>query len=215
MEGSGFSREGEVVESAGENAVASSNQQKNEAEGGSMGALFMSVHGMVHNKAQFDQANDWAGGLNRQLDVLNSQDGGFQESDDVTRRECVQTKYPSGMRASWFELTEEGPNEYPALGTAGRRTPRSSLKLVDEALEFEVGCMADRGIMGEDGFGDDGLFTQSQAISYVEPDEELNELAAKCFDSNPDMNVLLRKLRDKEKKSIVVLERRTRSKNFL
>lgn len=47
-----------------------------------------------------------------------------------------------------------------------------------------------------------GLFVNGQAVSDGEPEEELNELAAKCFDSDPDMNVPLKKLRGVRKEKI-------------
>lgn len=48
--------------------------------------------------------------------------------------------------------------------------------------------------MGVEGFDDEdeGLFVNGRAVLDGEPEEELNELATKCFDSDPDMNVPLK-----------------------
>lgn len=57
---------------------------------------------------------------------------------------------------------------------------------------------------------------RSQAVIDGEIEDALNELAAKCFDSDPDMHGPLKKIKGvRKQKSIVVLERRTHSKKFI
>lgn len=95
-------------------------------------------------------------------------------------------------------------------------SPRSALKFIDEALEFQLSGLIEKGVLRMDGVDEGGQNIITRAISDVEPEEELNELAAKCLDSYPNMHVPLRKLRGTRKeKSIVALERRTRSKKFI
>lgn len=52
--------------------------------------------------------------------------------------------------------------------------------------------------------------------SSGESEEDLHELAGKEFDSDPEMNIPLKKIKGiRRAKSIVVLERRKRSKKLL
>lgn len=89
-----------------------------------------------------------------------------------------------------------------------QKSPKSSLRLVDEALEFEMGCLAGQGGLE---FGDlSEELMDCREISDVEHGDELNELVAKGFESDPDMHVPLKKLKGvRKEKSIVVFERHT------
>lgn len=92
--------------------------------------------------------------------------------------------------------------------------PRSLLRMVDEALEFELG-----GLARDDVFADNDSIEEvvpSRMVSEGEHEGELNELAGKIFESDPKMNVLLKKVKGvRKEKSIMVLECRTHSKKIL
>ncbi|XP_042974708.1 uncharacterized protein LOC122306346 [Carya illinoinensis] len=78
-----------------------------------------------------------------------------------------------------------------ALHSSTISRPRSILRMIDESLEFELGSMARDGDVftsGRLGPGESG-----RAGSKGDQDEELNELAAKVFDLDPDMHVPLKK----------------------
>lgn len=114
---------------------------------------------------------------------------------------------------TWFELMEqEYDEEYREM--TEKPEPRSPLRLVDMALEFELVELGGRDFFVADAMENEDVL--SRAISDGDSEEGLNELAAKCFESDPDMHVPLKKLKGvRKEKSIVVLERRTRSKKFI
>ncbi|KAF5464894.1 hypothetical protein F2P56_014933 [Juglans regia] len=86
------------------------------------------------------------------------------------------------------QTKNEDNEEIPVSSVNG--SPRCSLKLIDEALEFEIGCMAEREILRLGGLEEEGMLGNDTVVLDGDPEEELNELAAKNFDSDPNMNVL-------------------------
>lgn len=56
-----------------------------------------------------------------------------------------------------------------------------------------MGGLADRGFIEEEGSGEEKLFLHGQVSSDVKPYEELNELAVKCFDYDPNLHVPLKR----------------------
>lgn len=117
---------------------------------------------------------------------------------------------------SWFEQLEKeailADLEEPIDGTS---FPRSSLKIIDETLAFEL-CR-------------DGEREAEDAINYfelnkptgfsifdMEKEDELDELVEKCYKSDFEVNYLLSKIcgRKKKKTTFVALERVTRSKKY-
>lgn len=77
---------------------------------------------------------------------------------------------------------------------------------MDEALEFELGGLGKRAL-----FVDEDLCRANSEGDY----EELNELAAKCFNSDPEMHVPLKNMKGiQREKSIVVLSDVLVPKNY-
>lgn len=79
---------------------------------------------------------------------------------------------PNKLVCSWFELSEEN-SDYEVEGdhvSEKSVSPRTLLKVVDEALEFELSRLGDTG---------DGEFKPSRSLSEREPEDELEELTNK------------------------------------
>lgn len=83
----------------------------------------------------------------------------------------------------------------------------SSLKLIDEAIEFELIHLAERGSYGRGRENDLGL-----CLSEDELGQGGVETAQKCYESDMELNVSQKKLRGAKKKQLIVaLDRVTRS----
>lgn len=92
----------------------------------------------------------------------------------------------------------------------GLLSPRSSLKVIDEAMKFELFHLAER---GEYGRGGDNVLEQS--LSDDDLGQGAVELAQKCYEFDTELNISRKKLQGaKKKQPIVVLDRVTRSNKF-
>lgn len=113
---------------------------------------------------------------------------------------------------SWFEQVEKVDclEETDELNR-GCLSPRSSLKIVDEAMEFELCQIADKGT--EEAIENRGLTgLHVQSLSENEGEDEIEELVTKCFNSDSEIDAPMKNLRGtKKKKATVVLEGTTRS----
>ncbi|XP_035545915.1 uncharacterized protein LOC118348412 [Juglans regia] len=89
-------------------------------------------------------------------------------------------------------------------------SPKSSLKAIYETLKFELFHMADRWL--SKGVGIDAAeFSSCRSMSDGKPEEDVDEFAAKCFESDLELNIQLNCLCGmNEKKSVVILKRMTR-----
>lgn len=85
------------------------------------------------------------------------------------------------------------------------------MKIIDEALEFELCRVSDTAVDGDERMM---AFEQRNVhlLSKKEDEEEIEELAAKCYESGSECDVPIKFLRGvKKKQTSVVLERTTRS----
>ena len=118
----------------------------------------------------------------------------------------VQLVSPNKSVCSWFELSKEN-SEYEVDGDRVSEksvSPRSLLMVVDEALEFELCRLVEKEV---------GVPKQRFSLFEGDPEDDLEELTNKCFDSDLELNVPLKCLRGRKKKSpMIVLERKTRSR---
>lgn len=91
----------------------------------------------------------------------------------------------------------------------GFQTLRSSLKIIDEALEYALCRVLDRGI--DENEGNMVLELRDvHSLSKKEDDDEIEELAAKCYESDSEFDVPIKHPRGvKKKKTTLVLERTT------
>lgn len=107
------------------------------------------------------------------------------------------------------EPSENSDGLHSALEDDG--SPKSSPKAINEVIEVELFCLADRGV--SDGVGNDIVECSScRSMSDVEVEKMFDELAMKCFDSDSELNVPLKHFKGtKKKKPIVVLKRTTHS----
>lgn len=117
---------------------------------------------------------------------------------------------------SWFDISEEDSGSLPikdqlvALDEVRKWPFWSSLRVVDEVLEFELSRLA-----GVGGARDDGGINKWCSLSEGEPDEAVEEGANKCFDSDSMLDIPLKQLRGvKKKEQLGAMERRNRSKIF-
>lgn len=109
-------------------------KRKAEVNSGLQEVLFISANGQVRFKNQFD-CRDSEGVIMNVEEIKLMQVAGFSGSIDESPE----------RRDSWFELMEMDVEGEDGPGLVSSSSPRSSLKLVDEALEFEMGGLADRG----------------------------------------------------------------------
>ncbi|KAF5465236.1 hypothetical protein F2P56_015261 [Juglans regia] len=87
-----------------------------------------------------------------------------------------------------------GPSDVLSMGvdTHVKETP-SNKEEMDEALEFELGGLGDRDFFKGEDLNNVGIGYKTG--SEGESEDDLNELAAKSFDSDPDMHVPLKKVK--------------------
>lgn len=105
--------------------------------------LFVAPSGELYDKVLAPSEEVQSADLALQVD-----NGAYPENQ--VQRNCGQE-----WSGSWFEITEDDIDEEPVVVSA-KRSPRSLLKLVDEALEFELGCLAERRVLGVEDYDDEG-----------------------------------------------------------
>lgn len=90
-------------------------------------------------------------------------------SRDLTNKNGAQERM-----GNWFKIIEKAVEE--SLMVSKENFPRSALKFIDEALEFELGGLIEKGVLGMDGMDEGGQNIITRAVLDVEPEEELNEV---------------------------------------
>ncbi|XP_042973018.1 uncharacterized protein LOC122304820 [Carya illinoinensis] len=127
--------------------------------------------------------------------VERSLDGSNQENELEQAGELeivLPIHSPNRSPAKWSDMEDDNDSDSgsEALHSSTISGPRSILRMIDESLEFELGSMARDGDFLTSGRLEPG--ESGRAGLEGDQDEELNELAAKMFNLDPDMHVPLK-----------------------
>lgn len=123
-------------------------------------------------------------------------------------RDCLLAP---GSKLSWFEQNET-MDDNVVVDDLLRDcvSPGSYLKLIGETLECELCRSVNKNVTLGNGCSNHPMMAHS--LSDNDNEDEIEELAVKCYDSDSEIEVSKKKFRGgKMKKPIVVLERTTRS----
>lgn len=164
-----------------------------EINGASNCVWFVSPDGELFDACMDDCKVESSTALHAEADVVLTGDGPSTELSAGVAISDIVKGTPSKKQDNWFELTEADSDD-DGQESLDHSKPQSSLHLVDEALEFELVGLGDVDFFAVEDLNNVDVVCMTG--SDGESEEDLNELAAKSFDSDPDMHVPLKKVKE-------------------
>lgn len=173
--------------------------------------LFASLNGEVFYQKQLHLEPDSGSILHMREELMVTTSGLLSNARNINLHWDVSPLKTNKPNESWFDQSEKEATmaDFDDLND-GFLLPRSLLKVIDEGLEYELCREEDRVVEEEEGMVE--LERMSGNSVSDKEDDDMEELAMKCYESDIDINMPIKHLWGlKKKKDTVVLERTTRS----